>query len=149
MESLFAGVESAQPKAERLPTLTKGTYTLQTILNRVLTTLSGKALLREFKIIESTGPDALPVGTEAKAKLLYLSEKFIESRIAEHACALTGSQKVDAAVCDAIYGENNPMAGKMIKVTIEDAMSEANKPYLRYSWRHVPEPEFKPAGKKK
>lgn len=149
MSSPFDGIEKAQPKAERLPTLTEGTYLLETIMNKVLITQSGSAILREFKIVEATGPDALPAGVEAKAKLLYLQDQFVKSRIAEHVRGLTNSDKIDASLCDVIYGEKNPMAGKLVKVAVEKAVSDKEKSYLKYTWRYVDQPEFAPKGEKK
>lgn len=137
--SEFEGVEKFGPKAERLPTLTEGEYLLESTKNASIETQTGRALLREFKIISAVGDNALKPGTEAKGKLLYFSAPYVKARIAEYVRALTSAEKVDSKLCDTIFGAKNPAAGKKIKVRVESATSDGGKPYLRENWRYVQE----------
>lgn len=153
----FSGVENVKPSADRLqllqvdPTVgSQATYLLEVTVNKILTTQTGRALLREFKVLESEGQGATPAGREAKAKLLYLSDAYVMTRIVEYVRGLTGQTQVDAATCDAIFGDKNPLAGKKIKVIISRELSAGDPkkkkdpaPYDKYTWRYVDETEKK------
>lgn len=146
--SRFAGVEKEGPKQDRLPKLTPGEYLLEVTENKIITTKTGDAMVRSFKVKEAIGEGAVLPGSEASAKLLYFSTPYVSARIAEYIRGLTNAQKVDTTLCDQIFGETNPAKGKLIKVLVTSSKSAADKDYLRYDWRYVADDE-KPVAKKK
>lgn len=146
--SRFAGIEREQPKSDRLPTLTEGEYLLEVTENKVITTQTGDAALRTFKILEGIGPKALPVGTEAKAKLLYFSDKWVKARFAEYIRGLTNAKNIDSELADNLFGATNPAKGYRVKVRIYEADSDGGKKYLKYDWRFVEPPAEEKKAKK-
>jgi hypothetical protein len=145
----FVGLDSIKPKTEREPLLNKGEYLLEVVENKKIKTLKkGDALLRIFKVREAVGDGATPVGAIAKAKLLYMTDQWVESRIAEYIRALTGANDGLADLAFKIFGAENPAKGKLIRVRITEAESEAGRAYGRYDWRYVAEDDAKPKAKK-
>lgn len=143
--SRFSGIEREGPKAERLPKFTEGQYLLEVLANKVITTQTGDAMVREFKILESAGPAALPAGTEAAAKLLFFSDRWMKARVAEYVRGLTNAATIDAKIAEAIFSEENPAKGKRVRLNVVAAKSEADKDFLRYDFKYVPDDDAKKA----
>ncbi len=130
-----------QSKGEKYPTLGFGTYTLEVIENSVIPVKKGKgeALLRAFTVLESAGEGATPVGTAAKAKLLYLDQEFVEERIGEYVAGLTGIKQINGAQVKLIFNGEQESRGMKVRVTIEPKTAKnSGKEYHLYTWSHVP-----------
>lgn len=140
----YGPVEKEGPKADRLPKLTEGQYTLEVTTNKIINTNDGReAIIREFKILDSAGPNALPKGMDAAAKLLYLDAKWVSARIAEYVRGVTNAEKVTEELCDKIFGPKNPTKGKVVKCRVETAKSKANTDYSKYTWQYVSDDDAK------
>lgn len=132
----FDDMEIGGGGVERLPKLTVGEYLLEVIENKTIPTKKGKAMVRSFKIVESVGPEALPVGTEAGAKLLYFSDAWVGARVGEYVKALTGATP-DNDLASKIFSAENPAKGTKVKARIHTEKSDGGNDYLKYDWRFV------------
>ncbi len=137
----FDGYKDFTAKADRLPVLTAGEYVLEVIENAVIPVKQGKgkAILRSFKIVKSSGVSALPEGTEAKAKLLYFTDQWFDNRLGEYTAALTGHKTVDKDTLSKIFSPANPAATKKIRVSVAEFPNADGKPYLRNDWSYIKE----------
>lgn len=133
----FEGVDKAQPAVERLPKLTPGEYLLEVVENKVIQAQNGDAVVRSFKIKESIGEGALPAGTEAAAKLLYFSDKYVGARIAEYVRGLTNTDRPTSKMADEIFGPTNPAKGKLVRTRVYQHKAQNGRDYMRYDWRYV------------
>jgi len=140
----FDGVEDSQGSAVRLPKLTSGEYLLEVMSNKLIDTRKfGKTAFREFIIKEATGDGALPAGTMAKAKPIYLKDDGALARISEYVRGLTGAPKVDAKICDAVFSSENPLKGKLVRTRVYEDTSDKGHKYLKYDWFFVENPKAK------
>lgn len=140
-----------EAKSDRYPTLGFGTYLLEVIENSVIPVKKGKseALLRAFKVLEANpidvaGSPSTPTasGTDAKAKLLYLDQEYVEDRIGEYVAPLVGSKKISGSDVKIVFGDDNPTKGLKIRARVEPKTSKAGKEFHLYTWTHVPGQEL-------
>lgn len=117
--SLFKGIGKVEVKrsAEYFP---EGTFTVE--VNRVKehTKQTGQRyFIVEFNVLESTAPE-LPAGSAAQFMETF---KYMEkglARVKQFILAASGADaspdEVTEQVCEAVVGEDQPLAGKKIRV---------------------------------
>lgn len=126
---------------ERLPKLSAGKYRLEVTNNEFVPTRKfGKMVIREFIVRESSGPEAMPVGTKAKAKPLYLTSDGVFKRIQEYVGGLLNLKPGEVTKDHVlkIFGASNPAKGKLVDVEITNEEGD-NGAYLQYTWKYVAE----------
>lgn len=116
----FAGIENAKT-SDRLPNLTAGcSYILRAESNKKFKSRKGETFFAaEFTIIESSGPNANAPGTQASWLVKMTGNDSALGNIKGYVAALIHEpvKNVSAAMCDELVGEDNPAAGKNVRVS--------------------------------
>ena len=132
----FSGIESAG-FSEKLPPISAGNYLLEIQVIKVIATRAkGNFVVSEFRVLESSGPEAAPVGSLV-SHMIKMSLDSALGNVKQLASGVLAKnpKEVTAENCDRMVSDENPCAGTVVRASAVEIKTKAGTPFttVRYS----------------
>lgn len=131
---LFAGIQNAK-FSEGGNYIKPGVYRLEIIeFKYKLTFRKANTVLAKFKVLESSGPTADPVGTETTWMVNLANEpalgnivQFVQSVVNDYTAVITEETINQLINEDATKGQVNPLKGMIVRASVTEIITQRKK----------------------